>query len=179
MLTTRHTVLVVVDIQGKLADIVHESDFMQKNVEILAQGCRVLDIPILATEQYPQGLGHTTERIMQHLEGVPVIEKSAFSCCGEPLFEQRLMELHKTDVILCGIEAHVCVYQTARDLVGLGYNVHLVTDAVSSRTPANRELGIRKMESIGVKLTSTEMLLFELLQHSGTDEFKTISKLVK
>ena len=179
MLTTRHTLLVVVDIQGKLADIVSDTDAMQNNVEILVQGCRTLGIPTVVTEQYPKGLGHTTERIARHLEGIPVIEKSSFSCCGESLFEQRLMELHKTDVILCGIETHVCVYQTARDLAGLGYNVHLVTDAVSSRTAANRELGIRKMEALGVKLTSTEMLLFELLQRSGTEEFKIISKLVK
>lgn len=179
MLTRQNSMLVVVDVQGKLAEIAWNSEALLRNVGILIQGANILGVPVLATEQYPKGLGHTVASVAESLGNAPVIEKGCFSCCGELQFEQKLVEMHKTDIILCGIETHVCVYQTARDLLGLGYNVHLVTDAVSSRSEANRELGIRVMERLGARLTSTEMLLFELLVKSGTDEFKQISRLVK
>jgi nicotinamidase-related amidase len=176
---THNTVLVVVDVQGKLARIAHDSDTLIHNVQVLIRGMKVLGVPVIVTEQYPQGLGHTVEEIQQELEGVEVIEKSAFSCCGEPTFMASLMNMGRHNVLLCGIEAHVCVYQTARDLLNNGVHPHLVIDAVSSRTVANKELGIRKIESIGGLLTGTEMALFELLRESGTENFKTISRLVK
>ncbi len=179
MINRNNALLLVVDIQGKLADIVHQSETLVRNAHILIEGAKLLDIPIVATEQYPKGLGRTVPSLAEALGDASVIEKSSFSCCGEFTFEVRLNELHKTDIILCGIETHVCVYQTARDLIGLGFNVHLVTDAVSSRTAENRELGIRAIEHLGARLTGTEMVLFEMLEVSGTDEFKAISKLVK
>ena len=179
MLTTAHSMLLVIDVQGKLADLAYRSDLIQKNIATLIQGMQVLDIPVLATEQYPKGLGPTIESISSLLGDAPVLEKSSFSCCGELSFEIKMTEMHKTDVIVCGIETHVCVYQTVRDLLALGYNVHLVTDAVSSRSEENWQLGVRKCETLGAKLTSTEMLLFELLRYSGTEQFKAISKLVK
>jgi len=179
MLTTAHSLLLVIDVQGKLADLAYRAETMQKNVRTLIEGCGVLNIPVVATEQYPKGLGHTIESVAAVLGDAPVIEKDSFSCCGEYNFEVKLNELHKTDIVVCGIEAHVCVYQTVRDLLALGYNVHLVTDAISSRTEENWRLGMRKCEALGAKLTSAEMLLFELLQKSGTDQFKAISKLVK
>lgn len=179
MLTTAHSLLLVIDVQGKLAELAWRAETMQKNVRTLIEGCGVLDIPVLATEQYPKGLGHTVESVAAALGDAPVVEKGSFSCCGEYNFEVKLTELHKTDIIVCGIETHVCVYQTVRDLLALGYNVHLVTDAVSSRSEENWRLGVRKCETLGAKLSSVEMLLFELLQESGTDQFKAISKLVK
>ena len=179
MITRNNSLLVVVDVQGKLADIVHQSGEMQRNVRILVEGMNLLEVPVIVTEQYPKGLGHTVPAIAEVLGEAPVIEKSTFSCCGDFAFEVKLTEAHKTDVILCGIETHVCVYQTARDLLGLGYNVHLVTDAVSSRMEENRKLGINTIERLGARLTGTEMVLFELLTESGTEEFKAISKLVK
>lgn len=179
MINRNHALLLIVDIQGKLAEIVHQSETLLRNARILIEGANVLDIPIVVTEQYPKGLGHTVPSLTEVLGDASVIEKSSFSCCGEFAFEVRLNELHKTDIILCGIETHVCVYQTAKDLIGLGFNVHLVTDAVSSRTAENRELGIRAIEQLGARLTGTEMVLFEMLQVSGTEEFKAISKLVK
>jgi nicotinamidase-related amidase len=179
MIDSKHTLLLVVDIQGKLAAIAHDSAMLLRNARILVEGAKTLGLPIVYTEQYPKGLGSTEPGLAELLTDATRIEKDSFSCCGAFDFEVKLTELHKTDILLCGIEAHVCVYQTACDLLGLGYNVHLVTDAVSSRSAANRELGIRVMESLGAKLTSTEMALFELLQVSGTEEFKTISKLVK
>lgn len=179
MLTTTHTLLLVIDVQGKLADLAWRSDTIQKNIRTLIEGMKVLDVPILATEQYPKGLGSTVPSIAVMLGDAPLIEKNSFSCCGEPAFEMKLIEQHKTDIVVCGIETHVCVYQTVRDLLGLGYNVHLVTDAVSSRTEENWKLGVEVCASLGAKRTSTEMVLFQLLQNSGTDEFKAISKLVK
>jgi nicotinamidase-related amidase len=179
MLTTAHTLLLVIDVQGKLADLAFRSETIQKNIGTLIQGMDVLGIPVVATEQYPKGLGHTVEAIAALLGDTPILEKSSFSCCGEHAFEVKLTELHKTDIVVCGIETHVCVYQTVRDLLALGYNVHLVTDAVSSRSEENWQLGVRKCETLGAKLTSTEMLLFELLRYSGTDQFKAISRLVK
>ncbi|MCZ7557250.1 MAG: hydrolase [Bacteroidia bacterium] len=179
MIDRKHTLLLVVDIQGKLAEIAHESAHLLRNARILIEGAKILGIPIVYTEQYPKGLGPTESNLAELLADAIRIEKDSFSCCGAFEFEVKLTELHKTDILLCGIEAHVCVYQTARDLIGLGYNVHVVSDAVSSRTPANRELGIHAMEQLGAKRTGTEMALFELLQVSGTDEFKAISRLVK
>lgn len=179
MLNIDNTLLLVIDVQGKLADLVWRSERLRDNIRILIEGMRILEVPMLATEQYPKGLGHTVEPIAAALGDAPVIEKDSFSCCGEFNFEIKLNELHKTDIMVCGIETHVCVYQTTRDLLNLGYNVHLVTDAVSSRTEDNWKLGIEKCKTLGAKMTGMEMALFEMLRKSGTDEFKAISKLVK
>lgn len=179
MLLAPHTVLVVVDVQGKLADIVHESDLVIRNVRTLIEGARLLEIPVVVTEQYPKGLGPTIPAVAELLEGAFLTEKHTFSCCGNHDFNTHMMTLHRQDVLLCGIETHVCVYQTARDLIDDGYTVHVVTDAVSSRTPANRQLGIDRMLAMGAIATGTEMALFELLRESGTDVFKAISKLVR
>jgi nicotinamidase-related amidase len=179
MLKSEHALLLVIDVQGKLANLAWRSERMQNNIRILIEGTRILGIPMLATEQYPKGLGHTVDSIALLFGDAPVIEKNSFSCCGEFTFEVKINEMHKTDIIVCGIETHVCVYQTVRDLLDRGYNVHLVTDAVSSRTEDNWRLGVEKCTSLGAKLTGTEMVLFELLRESGTERFKAISKLVK
>lgn len=179
MLSITHALLLVIDVQGKLVDLAWRSEQLQKNIRTLLEGMKVLDVPVLATEQYPKGLGHTVPSIAALLGDEPVIEKNSFSCCGEFAFETRLTELHKTDIIVCGIETHVCVYQTTRDLLALGYNVHLVTDAVSSRSEENWKLGVSVCTALGAKATGTEMVLFELLRESGTEQFKAISKLVK
>jgi nicotinamidase-related amidase len=178
-ITPSDSVFVIVDIQGKLARITQAADTLFANVRILVQGMKLLGVPVIVTEQYPQGLGHTVEEVAQELGGIPVIEKMAFSCCGEPAFMQALLDTGRHNVILCGIETHVCVYQTARDLIAAGFVPHLVTDAVSSRSSDNRQLGIHRIEMMGGVLTSVEMVLFELLKESGTANFKAISKLVK
>ncbi|MBR9974540.1 MAG: hydrolase [Bacteroidetes bacterium] len=179
MLNPDHAMLVVIDVQGKLAELAWRAEAIQKNIRILVEGMKVLEVPVVATEQYPKGLGPTVPSIAEILGDAPVIEKDTFSCCGDFAFEKHMLEIHKTDVIVCGIETHVCVYQTTRDLLALGYNVHLVTDAVSSRTEENWRLGIDVCAELGAKKTGTEMVLFEMLQRSGTEQFKAISKLVK
>lgn len=179
MLKAAHAVLVVVDVQGRLAEIVQDADQVVRKTRMLIEGAKVLEIPVLVTEQYPKGLGPTHPSIMEVLGESGRFEKSSFSCCGNHEFNTALMTLHRQDVILCGIETHVCVYQTAADLIDEGYTVHLVTDAVSSRTAENRRLGIERITALGGIPTSVEMALFEMLGAASGEAFKTISKLVK
>ena len=171
--------LLVIDIQGKLARLVHDPDTLTRNVRILLQGMKLLEVPTIVTEQYPNGLGRTIEELQPFITELPLLEKRTFSCLADPSIMKSIVDAHRTDIIVCGIEAHVCVYQTAQDLLRHGYHVHVVTDAISSRTETNMRLAIRKMESQGAVLTSTEMILFELLHTSGTDTFKAISCLVR
>lgn len=178
-ISIENSVLIVVDVQGKLARLVYESDRMIRQLQTLIRGITTLGMPILVTEQYPKGLGKTIDELALLLADAPCLEKDAFSCCGEESFLRRLEGLGRSHAILCGIEAHVCVYQTARDLLGRGFGVSLVTDAVSSRLRENRDLAIGKIQSLGAALTGVEMILFELLGRSGTDAFRTISKLVR
>ncbi len=179
MLKVDDTALLVIDVQGKLAEIMFEKELLYNNLRRLIQGTRVLGIPILWTEQNPVGLGSTVPDIAELFEGSKPILKNSFSCCREPLFRDALNLSGKRKVLLSGIETHVCVYQTARDLLEEGYEVHVVTDAVSSRTEANRKLGIQRMIDIGANRTGTEMALFELLGNADGDVFRRILRIVK
>ncbi len=178
MLDTNGAALIVIDIQEKLAAVMHEKDRLILNARRIVQGAQALGLPIVATEQYPKGLGQTVPEVAELLESAPV-EKTAFSCCGEPAFVEAIEALGRKQLLLCGIETHVCVYQTACDLVERGYEVEVVADAVSSRTVANKLIGLDRMKEAGAKLTSVEMALFELLRVARGDAFKTIAKLVK
>ena len=179
MLKREETVLVIVDVQGKLAQLMYEREKLYKNLQILIKGAKILDLPIIWMEQYPQGLGPTIPEVSELLPDVEPIAKMSFSCCGESLFMARLNAVKRSRVLLCGIETHVCIHQTSLDLLKLGYEVQVVSDAVSSRTRENKEVGLQKIASEGGKITSVEMALFELLRKAGSDEFKAISKLVK
>ncbi|MFC1746169.1 hydrolase [Candidatus Riflebacteria bacterium] len=179
MLERENACLVIVDVQGKLAELVYAKEELYKNLKILVSGARVLGLPVLYMEQYPKGLGHTIPELTTLLAEQKPIIKNTFSACGSLDFDRALSEIGKSQVILCGIETHVCVYQTCRDLLQQGFEVHLVIDAVSSRTEKNMKLGIACCRTLGAILTGTEMLLFELLEKSGTPEFKEISRLVK
>ena len=179
MLKRDETVLVVVDVQGKLATLMYEKEKLFRNLQILIRGARILDLPIIWTEQYPKGLGPTIPEIGSLLDGLTPIEKIDFSCCGESRFMTKLNAINRNQVLICGIETHVCIYQTTLDLIKLGHEVQVVADAVSSRTRENKEIGLQKMAAAGAAITSVEMLLFELLRAAGTDEFKAISNLLK
>ena len=130
-------------------------------------------------EQLPEKLGPTHQAITRELEGIQAISKSTFSGAGSDEFNRQLANLDKNQVVICGIESHICVYQTSSDLLGSGYGVHLVTDCTSSRTEHNRELGIRKVEKLGAQLTSVEMLLFELQGHARGQTFRDLLKIIK
>lgn len=175
-------VLVVIDVQERLMPVIHERFEVEANVERLVRGAHVLGIPAIVTEQYVKGLGPTVEPLRRALEetnGYRPIEKDCFSAHGCAAFAAQLAALDRRQVLLAGVEAHVCVYQTARDLLASGLKVWLIADAVSSRTARNRDLALQRLVSEGARLSSTEMALFELLVVSGTDEFRAISRLVK
>ena len=178
MLNVDDTVLVVVDIQGKLAQLMHDKQRLFDNVARLIQGAGVLTIPVVCTEQNPDGLGPTIEQLAGLIRTDP-ISKFSFSCCDEPRFIRELETLGRKGILLTGIETHICVYQTAVGLLGRGYDVHIVADAVSSRTADNRQIGLDAMAAAGAKATSAEMALFELLGVAKGAKFKQILKLVK
>ncbi len=178
MLKRENAALVFIDVQGRLAELVDSPDLLFKNLRRLLEGMKALDIPVIVTEQIPEKLGPTRDEFKSFITEPP-IAKSAFSCCGEPAFFQCLEKTSRRHIILCGIETHVCVYQTAINLLESGYEVQVVTDAVSSRDPANKTLALRRMESEGVKLTGTEMVLFELLGDAKDPAFKSILQIVK
>lgn len=179
MLTIDNTALLVIDVQGKLAEVMHDKETLFANVQRMVQGAKILDVPILVTEQVPEKLGPTRPEIGQYLEGVEPISKSSFSCCGDDDFMAQMTALNRQQILMVGIETHVCVYQTAVDLLNQNYEVQLVTDAVSSRTPENRQIGLNRIQDAGAALTSTEMVLFELLRVAEGSQFKEISKIVK
>ncbi len=178
MLKKENAVLIFIDVQGRLSELVDGADALFKNLRRLLEGMKVLDVPVLITEQIPEKLGPTRDEFQSFITETPVA-KTAFGCCGEPKFIQALEKTKRRQVILCGIETHVCVYQTAMELLAAGYEVYVVVDAVSSRDPANKALALRRMETDGVKLTGTEMVLFELLGDAKSPQFKSILNIVK
>jgi nicotinamidase-related amidase len=178
MLTRDNTVLVLIDVQGRLAEQVNGAQELFGTLQRLLAGAQVLGLPLIVTEQIPEKLG-TTRAEFQPFISAPPIRKTSFSCCGEPAFVQALEASGKGTVLLCGIETHVCVWQTARDLLSAGFAVYVATDAVSSRDPANKALALRRMENARVCLTSTEMALFELLGDARDPAFKSILQIVK
>jgi nicotinamidase-related amidase len=179
MLRQTDTVLILVDIQEKLIRVAYESDVLLENIRKMVKGARSLGIPILFTEQYPEGLGPTVPEIRELLADQPPISKLAFSCCREPRFMPVLAGLQRQNILLAGIETHVCVYQTARDLLAADFQVHVLSDAVSSRTLPNRLLGLEAMKGAGAVLSGVEMALFELLEIAQGPTFKEISRLVR
>lgn len=172
-------VLVLVDYQERLMPAMADKEALEENVVKLAKGCGILGLPILVTQQYTRGLGETVAPIKEALENFDPIEKTTFSCYGEPAFVEALEKTGRKTVILAGIETHVCVLQTALDLVEAGYQVFLPADCVSSRKLSDKNYGEVRMGSCGVTLTSCESVLFELLKDAKHENFKAISNLVK
>ncbi len=179
MLKIENAVLVVVDIQGKLAGLMHNKEEFFSNVIKMIKGAKALELPIIWNEQLPDKLGPTIPEISELLSGLSPLEKSTFSCCGNSDFSTKLESTRRKQVLLAGMETHVCVYQTAIDLLSQGYEVYLIADAVSSRTLRNIELGIEAMKNAGAKITSVEMALFEMLQKAEGGKFKEIIGIVK
>ncbi|HEX2060427.1 MAG TPA: isochorismatase family protein [Thermoanaerobaculia bacterium] len=181
-LDRNNAILVVIDVQEKLMPVIDAANDVLANIERLIRGMHILGVPAVVTEQYVKGLGPTVEPVRRALEetiGYRPLEKSCFSAHGCEPFAAQLAALERRQVLVAGVEAHVCVYQTVRDLQAAEYDVTILADAVSSRSPHNKEIALRRMTSDGVKLSSTEMALFELMVVSGTDEFRAISRLVR
>ncbi|ARD47343.1 hydrolase [Sporosarcina sp. P37] len=179
MLKRDQTVFVLVDVQGKLAQIVEDSEVLHDNLEKLIKGLQVMNIPILWLEQYPDGLGPTTESLASLLEGQKPIAKMTFSGARNEEFMKQLKDLDRKQILIAGIETHICVYMTAADLAKQDYEVEVVTDAVTSRTEDNKRIGLQKMNALGIAGTCVETALYELLGEAGTEEFKQVLKVIK
>ena len=173
------TVLLVVDIQEKLAVVMMEKDKVVRNNLHLIELAKMIGMPVMVTEQYPRGLGATVKDIREALPFYRPIEKMTFDCCGQPPFLEELKEHNKRNVVLTGMETHICVLQTCIGLLKGGINVHIVQDAVCSRTKENWKTGVEFMREAGAVVTSTETVLFQLLKVAGTEEFKKISQRIK
>ena len=171
--------LVVVDIQEKLLPVIFERERVVHNAVRLLKGAAILRVPFFATEQYRKGLGPTVPEVAGAVAGFAPLEKLAFSACGAEGFVPALRTGNVADVLLCGIEAHVCVSQSCLDLLDAGFRVFVAGDAVSSRTAENYRFGLERMRQAGAVVVSTEMALFELLERAGTEEFKQVLELVK
>ena len=178
-ITSEHSIGLVIDFQEKLVSHMYEGQQIIMNTGILLQGLQILEIPLIATQQYTKGLGSTVINLSQYLSGIPVIEKLSFSCCGEPDFMNELRSHRKKFVIITGIETHVCVLQTATDLIDCGYKPVIIEDCISSRKQGDKETALSRIRDEGAIISSCESILFELCQIAGTDKFKAISKLVK
>ena len=179
MLTTDNSVFLLIDTQGKLAHSMYAKDALFNNLKKLVKGMRALEIPILWTEQNPKGLGPTVQEIAALFPDLQPIPKYSFSCYQNKAFRQALEALGRHSVLVAGIETHVCVYQTVRDLRIAKYDVQLVADAVSSRISENKQIGLEKCREVGASLTSVETVLFELLEVAEGDRFKQILDVIK
>ena len=179
LLDRRRAALAVIDMQEAFRPSIVDFGEICARIALFVQAARLLEVPVIVTEQYPKGLGRTVGEIAAHLpDGPPPIEKLAFSACGAQEFDTRLRERHTEQVIVCGIEAHVCVHQTVHDLLGRGFQVHLLSDAIGSRLPHNRGVAIERMARAGAVISSAEMAIFEMCD-PGSPDFKAIQRLVK
>lgn len=178
LLDKNKSALLIIDVQERVLNVMNNKDFFMENLVKLAKGIKVLNIPIFLTEQYPKGLGETVAVLKDELETTP-IQKLSFSCYGAENLFQQLIDKNISQVILCGIESHVCVQQTALDLIENGFQVNLAADAVTSRKIFDYNSAIERMRSKGIEITSVESVLFELLNVCGTEEFKAVSKIIK
>ena len=179
MLSIERTGLIVVDVQGKLARLIHDSDTLISNCAKLIQGVKALKLPIILLEQNPEKLGGTVTELKTHFENVPAITKCTFNACDSAEFLHTANTMEIDTWLICGIETHICVYQTARGLLDSGFNVELVSDCVSSRTLSNMQLGINRAKACGAEVTGLEMCLYELVKDCQSPEFKQILSLIR
>ena len=180
LLRREGTGLILVDIQDAFAPVIDRFDEVVRQAGLLTRGMVTLGRPVLVSEQYPKGLGSTVGALVDALpEDAAIIEKIRFSASGVEAFDDAIAASGCTTWVVAGVETHVCVNQTALDLMARGHRVHVAADAVGSRTASNRELGLRKMEAAGALVTSVETALFEMLEQAGGDAFKAISRLVR
>jgi Isochorismatase family len=179
MLSKELALLAIIDVQGKLVQAMHQADLLLRHLQIIIRGAQILQLPILWAEQNPAGLGPTVPEVSSLLAGQKPFAKTTFSACGNAAFLHALRSSRRQQVLLAGIEAHVCIYLTGAELLSLGYEVEVVADAVASRLPGNKEIGLAKLQTLGAGITSTETALFELLGCAEGASFKEILKLVK
>ncbi len=179
ILKKEFSALLIIDLQEKILPVIRNSDNVVENTIKLIKGFKTLRLPIYFTEQYPKGLGPTSSRILSELDGYHAIQKMSFSCfAAENLFHE-FKQKKLSQIIICGVESHVCVQQTVLDLLANDFQVNVAADAVSSRREFDFHIALERMRTLGAEITTTESILFELLEVCGTPEFKEISKIVK
>ncbi len=178
-LRPERAVLAVIDIQERFRDLIYHMHEVLENTGRLIRFVRALDIPVLVTEHYPKGLGATAPEIAALWDDFSPIQKLSFSCCGCDAFNAALEETGRDQIILCGIETHVCVYQTAADLLRMGRQVAVAADAVSSCSKKNRKLGLRAMTALGAQNLGAQMIMFELLERADDPRFRAVKDLLR
>lgn len=178
LMSSQDSVVLIVDVQEKLVPAISDAGLLVGSLVRLVNGARLLEVPVLATEQYPKGLGPTVAPLLASI-GSPPDEKLTFSCCGCPALMERLEKLARPNVLVAGVEAHVCVQQTVLDLLHAGFRVFVASDAVGSRRPTDMQGALRRMETSGAILTTVESVLFEWCETAAAPQFKELSKLVK
>ncbi len=179
MLTKENTGLIIVDVQGKLARIVQDSEKMIGNLEKLIRGCQLLSMPIIHLEQNPNGLGNTVPELEKLLVNQKAIEKYSFNAFENQEFKESILKTNRKQWLVCGIEAHICVYQTVIGLFTNNFEVEVVADCISSRSKDSIDLALQKMQQKGISLTNVEMCLYELVKDSRNENFREILNLIK
>ncbi len=179
LLEKEDSILLIVDVQERLSTVMTQKDRVVKNNLHLIELAKMIDVPVVVSEQYPKGLGRTIPELQAALPYYRPVEKMTFDCCSQPAFLEELKDHNRNTIILTGMEAHVCVLQTCLGLLKGGMNVHVVQDAICSRTEENWRAGIELMRDAGAVITCTETVLFQLLKVAGTEEFKKISQRIK
>jgi len=179
ILAQQEAVLLIVDVQESFRKFIPDFANLTRNISILVEAAKILRLPVIVTEQYPKGLGHTVAELLACLGEHQVFDKDCFSCCGSEAFMKALNHLERRQIIVCGIEAHVCISQTVHDLLAEGFKTHLITDAIASRYAKNKDAAVEKMTLAGAIPSVVEMALFEMLVNSGTENFKAVQRLVK
>ncbi len=179
LLSRVSTALLLIDVQEKILDVMLNKEEVVNNCVKLIKGFKILNLPIYFTEQYPKGLGSTSHFLLKELEGITAIQKTSFSCLGAGNLFQSLKDNNIKQVVIAGIESHVCVQQTVLDLLANNFQVNVCADATSSRKEKDLNIALERMRNNNVEITSVESVLFELLQESRTDEFKKISAIIK
>ncbi|OLE52877.1 MAG: hypothetical protein AUG51_15960 [Acidobacteria bacterium 13_1_20CM_3_53_8] len=174
------TALVVIDMQEAFRPKIADFAETASRIALMVEGAKLLGVPVLVTEQYPKGLGHTAEEIKAVLpDALGIIEKTAFSSCGASSFEDALRSTGARSILVCGIEAHICVNQTTHDLLARGFQVHILADCITARHQRNKAIALAKMQQSGAIPSSTEMALFELMRDAKHEQFKAIQRLIK
>lgn len=179
LLNAADACLLVVDIQDRLLPAVRDQDAVVANTGVLLKAAAALGVPVLASEQYPKGIGHMVPPVAELLPDGAVVEKLNFSCLADANFAERFVALGRRQAVVVGLEAHVCVLQTAEQLLAAGTEVFVVADAVSSRAEASHALALRRLEADGARIVTTEMVVFEWLGRAGTQAFRELSRLIK
>jgi nicotinamidase-related amidase len=172
-----NSLLLVVDVQEKLAPLQHNADETIKNIQFIMGAANLLEIPSITTEQYPKGIGPTVLQLQPHSKDIH--EKMTFSCAQDERILNAIKKTNRQQIIICGIETHICVLQTAIDLHEQGFKPYVIQDATSSRNINDKNIALARLQNIGISIVSKEMVVYEWLECSGTNEFKEINKMVK